>query len=100
MVLAITTVILKRCKLTSNLSIILNARNKATFDTVYKPNTKRVYAGAELITSGSAGKDLTGPLNIDGGAPQSFYAGMATIDAGYYNETYGGIITGINGGTP
>lgn len=49
---------------------------------------------------GPAGADLTGPLNIDGGMPQSFYAGMANIDAGYYNETYGGILYGLNGGTP
>jgi len=85
--------------LTNNLSIILAARNRATFDTVYQPTTKRVLAG-EVITSGNAGKDLTGPLNIDGGKPQSFYAGMSNIDAGYYNETYGGLAYGIDGGTP
>ena len=50
--------------------------------------------------AGANGADLTGPLNIDGGKPQSFYAGMANIDAGYYNETYGGILYGLDGGTP
>jgi hypothetical protein len=49
---------------------------------------------------GLDGADLTGPLNIDGGKPQSFYAGLASVDAGYYNETYGGILYGLNGGTP
>lgn len=49
---------------------------------------------------GPAGQDLTGPLNIDGGKPQSFYAGLASVDAGYYNETYGGMLYGLDGGTP
>lgn len=49
---------------------------------------------------GPAGQDLTGPLNIDGGKPQSFYAGLASVDAGYYNETYGGILYGLDGGKP
>ena len=50
--------------------------------------------------AGTNGQDLTGPLNIDGGKAYSFYAGMASIDSGYYNETYGGIMASIDGGRP
>lgn len=82
--------------MTVNISAIVDARNKATYDAVF-PKTGS--AGA-IGPAGPAGQDLTGPLNIDGGMPQSFYAGMANIDAGYYNETYGGILYGLDGGTP
>ena len=84
--------------MTTNLTAILEARNRATFDAVYNSTTQKTTDPTIII--GAAGKDLTGPLNIDGGKPQSFYAGMANIDAGYYNETYGGITYGLDGGTP
>lgn len=39
-----------------------------------------------------------GPGNIDGGIPGSFYVGISNLDAGYYNETYGGILYSMDGG--
>ena len=72
---------------------IVNIRNRG----ISKSVTGQV---GPMGPAGADGKDLTGPLNIDGGKPQSFYAGMSNIDAGYYNETYGGILYGLDGGTP
>ena len=85
--------------MTVNISAIVDARNKATFDTVF-PKTGSAGAVGATGATGPAGQDLTGPLNIDGGKPQSFYAGLASVDAGYYNETYGGMLYGLDGGTP
>lgn len=82
--------------MTVNISAIVDARNKATYDTVFPKAGPQGPAGP----AGADGRDLTGPLNIDGGKPYSFYVGMSALDAGYYDETYGGILVGIDGGTP
>ena len=74
----------------TDLTSVIDARNRGIVDLVYPA----------IGPAGPAGKDLTGPLNIDGGKPQSFYAGLASVDAGYYNETYGGMLYGLDGGTP
>jgi hypothetical protein len=41
-----------------------------------------------------------GPGNIDGGGPYSFYVGIANLEAGDYDETYGGILYSVDGGSP
>lgn len=41
-----------------------------------------------------------GPGNIDGGGPFSFYVGIANLEAGDFDETYGGILFSVDGGSP
>jgi hypothetical protein len=76
-----------------NIDLAIQLRNQSGFRT-------RIESGAPGAVGPQGPAGPVGPGNIDGGRPQSFYAGISSIDAGYYDETYGGIMYGITGGTP
>lgn len=83
---------------------IIDARNRGGTDLVYPtvgttgPQGPQGLQGATGPAGPQGPQGEMGPANIDGGRSSSFYVAISNLDAGYANETYGGILNSIDGG--